>query len=498
MAKKKTLFECQHCGFTSAKWMGKCPSCGAWDSLVELSETQQEVLKQTSSAVTGKARAQPISAIAHTEVERFSSNDVELDMVLGGGVVPGSLTLIGGSPGVGKSTLLLKIGANIARGGRNTLYVTGEESEGQVKLRANRLDANADTLYLLSEIRLEQVLSELAHRDYECLIVDSIQTLYSEAVTSAPGSVTQVRQITFELMRIAKERRIAVFIIGHITKEGSIAGPRVLEHMVDTVLYFEGDSARELRILRGFKNRFGPTSEIGVFEMRNEGLVSAKDIGSRFFDKTRAQSGSALTVVMEGSRPIILEVQALVSESHASNPKRQATGFDTNRLNMLLALLERKLELPPAAERLRRLHQHHRGHQDQRDRRRPRRARRHHQQLPRPRRLQGDRLYRGGLARGRRTRSLPARHPPARARHARHHQGPRRQKAPAEPRRQVLPRRRSHQTDRLDVRPVCKRQLLVVCRAGTGAVVRRTGDGESQRQLLGVSASDTAQRNSGA
>jgi len=346
MAKKKSLFECQHCGFTSAKWMGKCPNCGAWDSLVELSEQQQEVLKQTSSAVTGKARALPISEIVHTEVERFSSNDVELDMVLGGGVVPGSLTLIGGSPGVGKSTLLLKIGANIAKGGRNTLYVTGEESEGQVKLRANRLDANADRLYLLSEIRLEQVLAELAHRDYECLIVDSIQTLYSEAVTSAPGSVTQVRQITFELMRLAKERRIAVFIIGHITKEGSIAGPRVLEHMVDTVLYFEGDSAQELRILRGFKNRFGPTSEIGVFEMRNEGLVSAKDIGSRFFDRTRAQSGSALTVIMEGSRPIILEVQALVSDSHASNPKRQATGFDTNRLGMLLALLERKLELP--------------------------------------------------------------------------------------------------------------------------------------------------------
>ncbi len=346
MAKKKTLFECQHCGFTSAKWMGKCPNCGAWDSLVELSEQQQEVLKQTSKATTGKAKAQSISEIEQTEVQRFSSDDVELDMVLGGGVVPGSLTLIGGSPGVGKSTLLLKIGANIANGGRDTLYVTGEESEGQVKLRANRLDANAKQLYLLSEIKLEQVLAELAHRDYECLIVDSIQTLYSEAVTSAPGSVTQVRQITFELMRIAKERRIAIFIIGHITKEGSIAGPRVLEHMVDTVLYFEGDSSQELRILRGFKNRFGPTSEIGVFEMRNEGLVSAKDIGSRFFNKERAQSGSALTVVMEGSRPLILEVQALVSDSHASNPKRQATGFDNNRLGMLLALLERKLELP--------------------------------------------------------------------------------------------------------------------------------------------------------
>ncbi len=346
MAKSSKLFECQHCGFTSAKWLGKCPNCGAWDALVELSRQQQETLKSAASAPAGRAKARPITDVEQTEVERFRSGDAELDMVLGGGIVPGSLTLIGGSPGVGKSTLLLKIGANIAQTGRPTLYVTGEESEGQVKLRADRLGANADALFLLSEIRLEQVLAELEHRRYDCLIVDSIQTLYSEAVASAPGSVSQVRQITFELMRLAKERRIAVFIIGHITKEGSIAGPRVLEHMVDTVLYFEGDSAQELRILRGFKNRFGPTSEIGVFEMKQEGLVSAKNIASRFFDKSRAQSGSALTVVMEGSRPLILEVQALVSDAHSPNPKRQATGFDNNRLGMLLALLERKLELP--------------------------------------------------------------------------------------------------------------------------------------------------------
>jgi DNA repair protein RadA/Sms len=344
--KKKTLYECQHCGFTSPKWMGKCPSCGTWDSLVELTEQQQEIIKLTAAAPTGSAKAQSITEIAENTVERYSSNDIELDLVLGGGIVPGSLTLIGGSPGVGKSTLLLKIGSNIAKLGKNTLYVTGEESEGQVKLRANRLDANAQNLYLLSEIRLEQVLLELEHRNYDFLIIDSIQTLYSEAVTSAPGSVTQVRQITFDLMRIAKERKIAIFIIGHITKEGSIAGPRVLEHMVDTVLYFEGDSSQELRILRGFKNRFGPTSEIGVFEMRGEGLVSAKDISSRFFNRNKAQPGSALTVVMEGSRPLILEVQALVSDAHAPNPKRQATGFDNNRLNMLLALLERKLEIP--------------------------------------------------------------------------------------------------------------------------------------------------------
>ncbi|WP_434636385.1 DNA repair protein RadA [Sulfurimonas sp. NW7] len=346
MAKKKILFECQHCGLTTPKWMGKCTNCGAWDSFIELNEHQQEVVKQTKSTTSSSAKAVSINDIVEEEVYRFSSLDDELDNVLGGGIVPGSLTLIGGSPGVGKSTLLLKVGSNIASTGKDVLYVTGEESAGQIKLRANRLKSNHDSLYLLSEIRLEQILVELEHRKYDFLIIDSIQTIYSENISSAPGSVTQVRQITFELMRIAKDKDIAIFIIGHITKEGSIAGPRVLEHMVDTVLYFEGDSSQELRILRGFKNRFGATSEIGVFEMKAEGLVSATDIASRFFNRNSSQSGSALTVIMEGSRPIILEVQALVSESHTPNAKRQATGFDNNRLNMLLALLERKLEIP--------------------------------------------------------------------------------------------------------------------------------------------------------
>jgi len=346
MAKKKILFECQHCGLTTPKWMGKCTNCGAWDSFIELNEHQQEVVKQTKSSASTSAKAVSINDIVEEKVYRFSSLDNELDNVMGGGIVPGSLTLIGGSPGVGKSTLLLKVGANIASTSKDVLYVTGEESAGQIKLRANRLKSNHDSLYLLSEIRLEQILIELEHRKYDFIIIDSIQTIYSENITSAPGSVTQVRQITFELMRIAKEKDIAIFIIGHITKEGSIAGPRVLEHMVDTVLYFEGDSSQELRILRGFKNRFGSTNEIGVFEMKAEGLVSATDIASRFFNRNSSQSGSALTVIMEGSRPIILEVQALVSESHTPNAKRQATGFDNNRLNMLLALLERKLEIP--------------------------------------------------------------------------------------------------------------------------------------------------------
>lgn len=346
MAKTKALFECQHCGFTTPKWMGKCTNCGGWDSLVELNSMEIEVLKETSQLSSQNSKALSINHIKEEELIRFSSCDKELDTVLGGGIVDGSLTLIGGSPGVGKSTLLLKVAGAVAKSGKNVLYVSGEESNSQIKLRANRLGANCDNLYLLSEIRLEQILVELGHRAYGFIVIDSIQTLYSDSLTSAPGSVTQVRQITFDLMRIAKDRNIAIFIIGHITKDGSIAGPRVLEHMVDTVLYFEGDASEELRILRGFKNRFGTTSEIGVFEMKTEGLISTSDIASRFFNRNSTQAGSALGVIIEGSRPIILEVQALVSQSHTPNSKRQATGFDTNRLNMLLALLERKLDIP--------------------------------------------------------------------------------------------------------------------------------------------------------
>jgi len=347
MAKKKTsLFECQHCGEQATKWLGKCPNCGSWDSFVELNQDQQEVLKQTSKVINTNTKAVPITQIKQDDVVRFSSNNDEFDLVLGGGIVPGSLTLIGGSPGVGKSTLLLKVAGSIAASGKKVLYVSGEESAGQIKLRANRLEANHDDVYLLSEIKLEEIQDELLRVNYEVVIIDSIQTIYSSNLTSAPGSVSQVREITFELMRKAKESNIAMFIIGHITKDGSIAGPRVLEHMVDTVLYFEGESSKELRMLRGFKNRFGSTSEIGIFEMTNEGLVSAKDITSKFFDKSKAQSGSALTIVMEGSRALILEVQALVTESTNPNPKRSATGFDGARLNMLLALLEKKIDLP--------------------------------------------------------------------------------------------------------------------------------------------------------
>ncbi|WP_024787715.1 MULTISPECIES: DNA repair protein RadA [unclassified Lebetimonas] len=331
MAKNKTAYECTECGYKSAKWMGKCPACGAWDSFVEVSETKKSKTSSKPSKII------KFENIEKEEIERFSSLDSELDLVLGGGIVPGSLVLIGGSPGVGKSTLMLKLAGKL---NKKVLYVAGEESPGQIKLRAERLGIKNKNLFIMPEIVIENILEEI--KNYDLVIIDSIQTIYSENLSSAPGSVSQVREATFELMRVAKETKIPVFIIGHITKEGSIAGPRVLEHMVDTVLYFEGDASRELRILRAFKNRFGSTSEIGIFEMTKQGLVSAKN---RSFFSKKALPGSAITVILEGTRPIVLEVQALVSESYGI-PKRSATGFDLARLNMILALLEKKLNLP--------------------------------------------------------------------------------------------------------------------------------------------------------
>jgi len=306
-SKLKSIFECQACGFQSPKWLGKCTNCGTWDSMVELTKGQIESM-QTIKNKKSANRATPITKIEKENINRFSSGSRELDLVLGGGVVEGSLILIGGSPGIGKSTLLLKVAGNIAKEDKNVLYVSGEESAGQIKLRANRLEANYDNLYILPEINLENIIDEINKNSYSLIIIDSIQTLYSTEIPSAPGSVTQVRNITFELMRIAKSLNIAIFIIGHITKEGSIAGPRILEHMVDTVLYFEGDANLEIRLLRSFKNRFGSTNEVGIFEMTKRGLVDAKTISNRFFNKSKLSSGSALSVMMEGSRPIIIEI----------------------------------------------------------------------------------------------------------------------------------------------------------------------------------------------
>ncbi len=345
MAKKKTVFECQNCGFQTPRWVGKCPSCNSWDSLLELNQEQIEFLKKTSAKTSVSKKAVPITKIKSEEIQRFSSGSKELDLVLGGGIVPGSLTLIGGSPGIGKSTLLLKVAGNLADMGHKVLYVSGEESASQIKMRGDRLGAANKNLYLLAEINMDNIALEIENGNYSFIVIDSIQTIYSSETPSAPGSVTQVRAITFELMRIAKSKQIPIFIIGHITKEGSIAGPRVLEHMVDTVLYFEGDSNSDLRLLRGFKNRFGSTNEVGIFEMDSSGLRDAKSMSERFFNKEKLQPGSALTILMEGSRPIVIEVQALVTPAYG-NPRRSCTGFDTNRLNMLLALLEKKLDLP--------------------------------------------------------------------------------------------------------------------------------------------------------
>ena len=344
MAKIKTLFECQACGNQQSKWVGKCPQCGAWDSFLELNAQQIETLKEISKSTAKPSLAKQISEVEIEKVTRISTQNSELDLVLGGGVVEGSLVLIGGSPGIGKSTLLLKIASNFAAQGKKTLYVSGEESASQIKMRAQRLDAVKDGLFLLTEILLENILAEVRKNEYKILVIDSIQTLYSEKIASAPGSVSQVREITFELMRLAKNENICVFIIGHITKDGSIAGPRILEHMVDVVLYFEGDSSRELRMLRGFKNRFGSTSEVGIFEMSENGLISANDVAGKFFTRGKATSGSAITITMEGSRALSVEIQALVCES--AYPKRSSTGYEKNRLDMLLALLERKLEIP--------------------------------------------------------------------------------------------------------------------------------------------------------
>ena len=343
MAKKKTLFECQYCGETSTKWLGKCPNCGGWDSFIELNQEQINLIaKQKPNTIS---KALPITDIKKDEFSRFSTNDEEFDLVLGGGIVKGSLILIGGSPGIGKSTLLLKTASNLAKQNKKILYVSGEESAGQIKLRAEKIKANEKNLYLLAETNLENILGEI-DKSYEVIIIDSIQTIYSQELNSAAGSVSQVREITFKLMQLAKSNQIAIFIVGHITKEGSIAGPRVLEHMVDTVLYFEGESSKDIRFLRSFKNRFGSTSEIGIFEMTNEGLISAKNIAKKFFSSTKKVAGSCLSVTIEGSRALIIEVQALVAPTSYPNPKRSATGFEQNRLNMLIALLEKKLDLP--------------------------------------------------------------------------------------------------------------------------------------------------------
>ena len=350
MAKaKSTAFFCQNCGYESAKWQGQCPACHEWNTF-----TEEPVAKITGSAVIKKAAAEirpvRLSEIQTDESQRISSGMEELDRVLGGGIVAGSLMLVGGDPGIGKSTLLLQVCHNLTGTGHKVLYVSGEESAQQIKLRAKRIGDFKDDLMLLCETNLELIRSVIEKTRPEIVVIDSIQTMYHEAVSAAPGSVSQVREATNVLMQIAKGMGISIFLVGHVTKEGVVAGPRVLEHMVDTVLYFEGDRYASYRILRGVKNRFGSTNEIGVFEMRQSGLREVTNPSEYMLDgKPENASGSIVACSMEGSRPILIEIQALVCHTNLPMPRRTTAGTDFNRVNLLLAVLEKRAGMQMSA-----------------------------------------------------------------------------------------------------------------------------------------------------
>ena len=350
MAKaKKTVFFCQNCGYESPKWLGQCPGCKEWNTFVE------ETVLPKSSGISGngqgiqKERIKPatISEIDITEDNRITTNIEELDRVLGGGLVQGSMVLVGGDPGIGKSTLLLQVCKQLSDKGHSLLYVSGEESLRQIKMRAQRIGTFTDKMKLLCETNLETIKAIIENEKPEAVIIDSIQTMYNEEVSSAPGSVSQVRESTGVLMKIAKGIGISMFIVGHVTKDGSVAGPRVLEHMVDTVLYFEGDRHASYRILRGVKNRFGSTNEIGVFEMRETGLEEVPNPSEYMLNgRPEDASGSVVACSMEGTRPILMEIQALVCRSNFGMPRRTAAGTDYNRVNLLMAVLEKRVGLP--------------------------------------------------------------------------------------------------------------------------------------------------------
>lgn len=346
LAKQTTKHVCQECGYESARWMGKCPGCNQFNTLVE------EVFQKTSSASPRVGRlqkrneAEKITAIEAAKEPRMTTSLREFDRVLGGGVVPGSLMLIGGDPGIGKSTLLLQVSALLAKEDTPVLYVSGEESGQQTKLRAERLGVASDLLYVLAETNLANVTEQIASLKPRLVVIDSIQTMFREEVTSAPGSVSQVRECTSQLMNIAKTSHIPIFIVGHVTKEGAIAGPRMLEHMVDTVLYFEGERHHTYRILRGVKNRFGSTNEMGIFEMKEQGLVEVLNPSEIFLEeRSHGASGSTVVASMEGTRPVLVEIQALISPTSFGNPRRMATGTDANRVPLLMAVLEKRVGL---------------------------------------------------------------------------------------------------------------------------------------------------------
>lgn len=351
MAKRDTMFFCQNCGYESAKWMGQCPGCREWNTFVE----EKSIAVKGSKGNAGPGRhpehaPAALSEVSVSDAERISTGIEELDRVLGGGMIPGSLILVGGDPGIGKSTLLLQVCRNLAAAQREILYISGEESLQQIKIRANRIGSFNDTLKLLCETNLSVIEDIIRKKKPQAVIIDSIQTMHSEEIASAPGSVSQVRESTALLLQLAKGLGIAIFIVGHVTKEGTVAGPRVLEHMVDTVLYFEGDRHAAYRILRAVKNRFGSTNEIGVFEMRSAGLAEVPNPSEYMLSgKPEGASGSVVACSLEGTRPILIEIQALVYQSNFGIPRRQATGTDTNRVNLLMAVLEKRLGMQMAA-----------------------------------------------------------------------------------------------------------------------------------------------------
>ncbi|AVD36595.1 DNA repair protein RadA [Clostridioides difficile] len=345
MAKIKTKYVCQSCGYETAKWLGKCPECTKWNTFVEeidQKSTKKEVFiidKSSSKPVT-------INSIESKEEERFTTDINELDRVLGGGIVKGSLVLVGGDPGIGKSTLLIQVSSNVANLGKTVLYITGEESESQIKMRAKRLGINSENLYIFAENNLSIIESYLEVVNPELIILDSIQTVFSPEISSAPGTVSQIKEGTSKFMKISKKMGISTFIVGHVTKEGSLAGPKLLEHMVDTVLYFEGERYNTYRLVRAVKNRFGSTNELGVFEMRDLGLVELDNPSKILIsEKPKDVAGSVIISTVEGTRPMLLELQALVSPTSFGIPKRTSTGVDYNRVGMLLAVLEKRVGL---------------------------------------------------------------------------------------------------------------------------------------------------------
>ena len=349
MAKAKitTVFYCQNCGYESSKWMGQCPGCREWNSFVEEKVNTKGTASKASQKAAGEAgKPSRLSEITLREEERMSTHIKELDRVLGGGIVPGSLILVGGDPGIGKSTLLLQVCRHMAADNKKVLYISGEESLKQIKIRANRIGEFGENLFLLCETNLDTIEENIRHLMPDITIIDSIQTMYQDAVSAAPGSVSQVREATNVFLQLAKGLGASIFIVGHVTKEGTVAGPRVLEHIVDTVLYFEGDRHASYRILRGVKNRFGSTNEIGVFEMKEQGLTEVANPSEFMLEgKPEGASGSIVSCSMEGTRPILFEIQALVCRSNFGFPRRQAIGTDFNRVNLLMAVLEKRVGL---------------------------------------------------------------------------------------------------------------------------------------------------------